>query len=271
VSEGTQACIRGCKSHNYHAAGCAGGTRESPCGGCLPRLAIKDEMLCRPCKSAAIRALLSFGDLAAWIRDNVPRGSRSDAADSNHVARAWAPLSIDAITDLDELGALIGSWVMIAIEEHPAGLRGPDWNGARIAPSSKRVTADGTIVYDEARVVGVKAGDAGTAVVAGSTWIKSWGDWYAAQPWADGWHDELVGAAKAAQKKWPQALRARKAPMPCISCDQVMLWFHPAAQQGAAAEVICHNKACGRTLTEDDYWIEVTNRRAQITPHADAA
>lgn len=254
-------CLRGCTFRGSHATDCED---QEVCRGCLPRTVEPGSLLCRGCKGAAIRALLSFGELAVWLRDNVRRGTRGDAKDVNAVAKAWAPLSIEALTDLDEIASLLGTWVMIAVEEHPAGLHGPDWNGARIAPAAKATTAGGERVYLDPRVVGVKAGDPGAVIVKAALWMKSFADWYAAQPWAGAWCDEITQASRHINARWPQVVRASKAPLPCPKCDEVMLWFHPAAEEGAEARVICHGDTCDEVLTVEDYWIRVTEKREQI-------
>lgn len=234
------------------------------CTGCLPRPATEGEQLCRGCKTSTIRALLSFGELAAWLRENVEPGTRGDAKDVNAVARAYAPLSIDALTDLDEIANLLAAWVRVGCEEYPGGLHGPDWRGARVAPATASTDSTGDRLYYPARVVGVRAGDDGQAIIAAAQWLTSFADWYAAQPWADSWHDELTKGARDVRARWPQVVRAKKAPLPCPKCGLVMLWFHPSPRQGWSASVICHTDGCDVMLTEEDFWIKVHEKRAEM-------
>jgi hypothetical protein len=256
VSDAVRACLRGCVIRAQHLSEC----QDSACTGCLWRPATIGE-LCIGCHGRPVRALAELGDLADWIRQNVEPGTRRDPGDVNAVDEAWAPLSIEALTDLDALATMVSGWARIAVEEHPDHLHGPDWRGMRIVPNSKRTLAWGEVVYEEARIVGVRAGNEGAVIAAAAGWMISFSEWFAAQPWADDWHDDLVAGARAANKKWPRTPSRRKAPLPCPSCDLISLWWNPASEFKADATVTCHNDECGRVLTESDYWVQVMSRR----------
>lgn len=260
-------CARGCTSRGRHLSDCPD---QEACAGCQPRTVEPGAVLCRACIGQTIRALLSLGELAVWIRENVERGSRGDSKDVNVVAHAWAPLSIDALTDLDEMVTTLATWTMLAVEEHPAGLKGPDWRGARVVPDSKRATETMGIVYDGARVVGLRATEDVGVIEIAAAWIKTHVDWFIAQPWADSWHDEITQCLRSAQAKWPQTVRARKTPLPCpeVECNEMSLWWHPPAEEGQEASVICHNDACGRVLTIADYYIAVRDKQAELNAAA---
>lgn len=256
MSEAVCACLRGCVIRGSHLSEC----QDSNCTGCLWRPA-RIGQLCTGCHGRAIRSLADLGDLAGWIRQNVEPGTRHDPSDVNAVDSAWAPLSIEALTDLDGLATMVSGWARVAVEEHPDHLHGPDRRGMHVVPDSKRTTAWGETVYDSARVVGVRAGSEGAVIGAAAGWMISFSEWFADQPWADEWHDELVAGARSAAKKWPRDPTRRKAPLPCPSCDLISLWWHPASEFKLDATVACHNDECGRVLTESDYWVQVMSRR----------
>lgn len=256
MSDAVYACLCGCVIRGKHLSEC----QDEACTGCLWRPATIGQ-ICSACHGRAVRSLAELGDLAAWIRQNVQPGSRRDPGDVNAVDGAWAPVSIEALTDLDALATMISGWVRIAVEEHPSGLHGPDRRGMHVVPDSKRRTAWGEVVYDSARIVGVKADENGSVIGFSAGWMISLSEWFAEQAYADEWHDELVAGVKAAARKWPRNPTRRKAPLPCPSCDLVSLWWHPASEFKIDATVVCHNDECGRVLTESDYWVQVMSRR----------
>jgi hypothetical protein len=273
VSE-TQTCIRGCTFLGRHQPGAhdpsADGdfVAEADCSGCLPRPAEPEQLLDRACKGRATRSLTSLADVAGHVRDMVERGTRRDALEVNYDPVALAPLSIEALTDLDEMAATLATWVMLAVEEHPAGLSGPDWQGARIVPASRRRNDRGEVRYDDARLVGVRAGGDGKVIGIAASWIRTHADWFAGQPWADQWHDEITDQARKVQARWPKLVRARKAPLPCPKCDRLTMWWHPAAFVGLDASVICHADDCDVVLTEEDYWIKILEKRHEMAKSA---
>lgn len=256
MSDAVCACLRGCVIRGKHLSEC----QDSDCAGCLWRPATIGH-LCSGCHGRAVRSLAELGDLAGWIRQNVEPGTRHDPADVNYVDSAWAPLSIEALADLDSLATLVATWSLIGVEEHPDGLHGPDWRGAHVVPASKRLTTWGSPVYDPPRVAGVRAGHQGQVIGSAAAWMISFSEWFAAQPWAGEWHDQIVAEAASVASKWPREAFRRKSPLPCPSCDMVSLWWHPASEFKADATVTCHNDECGRVLTESDYWVQVMARR----------
>lgn len=288
-AETVEPCIRGCLAHGKHlpACPCHGDTHahadsQCPsCPGCAPRVADVGR-LCQPCSGRITRALLDAPDLVGWIREQVTpgtwRGTRDDV-----LREAPAPLTVDAVADADDLHALLSAWAVAYADL--TGLTGPSWGGSAIRPGSRRridlpgphgLPSTRHVVYDDPRVVGLRAdADHRDATHRVATWLLRHREGIAALDWAASWHDEVVDAIRGASSRWPRAPRQRKLPLPCPSCDQVMLWMHPPAGPPAYQDdgslswaypisVCCHNDACGRVLTEGDYYLAVGNIRRQL-------
>lgn len=245
-------CIRGCTIPDAHGPDCTcaddghehvNGHHDHPigqacddacrwcdeCAGCLPRPATvgqPDPRLCQACGGRARLAILDAGDLVQWVRDNVVPGTWRPG-DRGVLREAPAPLTEQAVDDADAIHAALADWVIAYTLA--TGLTGPSWAGSAIRPQVRRVAEDGTTRYDDARVIGLRAaGDHRvTARLAG--WTLTHLEGFAGQSWAGDWHDEIVTLTRQVSGRWPREDRVRKLPIPCPSCDRVMLYMHPPA------------------------------------------
>lgn len=127
----TEPCDRGCSIRGQHLSGCAG----DPCTGCLPRPA-EYGRLCLGCHGRLTRAIYQAPELVDYLRCVGPAQSGDDTVDGTR--EAPIPLNTAAVDAADHLHALLCSWVGVVVDEHPAGLHGPDPTGTRFTHPSKR-------------------------------------------------------------------------------------------------------------------------------------
>jgi hypothetical protein len=253
-------CARGCTARGRHLPTCSDGTetshsRESPdaCGGCLPRSATVG-LLCEPCAGRVTRALLDAPHLVAWLRENVAPGAASDAPRVAGTREAPAPLSLTAVDDIDTIVTALVVAVMSFCKD--TTLVGPQLVGVR------------AVVLDKtrARVIGIRsevAPEESTAQFA--AWLIDHLEGVAAQPWAPAWATSVTHAVASASKRFPRADPARKLPIPCPSCDRLLLYMHPPFAAGHPTTVTCHGADCARVLTEADYWLRAQTLYSERT------
>lgn len=272
-------CARGCTLDGQHAPPCDG----NDCGGCLPRPADTGH-LCERCYTALRRDLATAPSLINWLRQHVePGGPRQDGKTTG-TRNPPAPLSADAVAAADDLHAMLASWVLLILEEHPSRLHGPSWEGSAVRPVSKR-TVDGgewqARVYEDARVVGVEPprqheltwplDRLGYPVELGyapprtvtytehidatspvTKWLLTQLDWCAAQDWAGEMAREVTETTATLLARWPQEARARTiTDLPCPKCDRISLVYYPVATFLGKVLVQCEHHDCGRTIDED--------------------
>lgn len=249
-------CARGCTVRDRHLSSCPD---SETCPGCQPREASVG-LLCEPCVGRVTRALLDAPHLVAWLRENVAPGSGGDAPRVAGTREAPAPLSLAAVDDIDT----IVTCVVLAVITHTRDTRltGPRLIGVRAVRDG-----DGS-----ARVVGILSAaeaEESTGQLAG--WVIDHLAGIAASTWGHHWADMMTRAVAVASKRFPRADPARKLPIPCPSCDRVMLYMHPPVAAGHPTTVTCHASDCARVLTEADYWLRAQTlyaERARLTQTA---
>jgi hypothetical protein len=251
------ACIRGCAVVGRHLARCtcADSRHEhveprhehaadevcqddtcrwcDECAGCQPR-SVHTGLLCQACIGRVTRAVLDIGELAFWLRLNVPPGTRRTPGEVLRVTSA--PLDVQAVDDADWLHGLTVHWLAVLDGKRPIG----DVRGTALPPGSTGLP---------------------TAHVAAGMLARL--DRFAARDWAGRWHDSLTHAHATISRRWPREDRAVKLPLPCPSCDRVMLYLHPPTTPGAEQLVLCHVESCGRLLVMDDYYLRVNQALAE--------
>jgi len=202
------------------------------CTGCQPRLA-RVGRLCQPDIGRLTRALIDMPLLVVWVRMNVQPGTRSARGDV--LREAPAPLDVHAVDDADRLHGLASTWLARYFAESGIG-------------SAKTVAwlHEGAIL--RAGSNGLGAGNVSMMVLDHLAGVAS-------QPWAGAWHDSIVTAHRSVSARWPREDWAIKLPLPCPSCDRVMLYMHPPATEGADRLVICGTDWCNRVLTSDSYYL----------------
>lgn len=125
-------CARGCTVRGEHDPRCPSGQ----CTGCRPRQA-EYGTLCIGCHGRLTRALYQAPRLVAYLRGVDPQQS-SDEANVKGTREQPIPLNTAAVDAADELHAMLCSWVLLVLEEHPSGLKGPDARGSRLTEPTKR-------------------------------------------------------------------------------------------------------------------------------------
>lgn len=259
----TATCARGCRRKGRHATTCD----DQTCEGCQPRPATRGQ-LCGPCWGRLNGALADAPQLIRWMRQHVELGSVMDD-DRVDVSRfAPAPLSTDAVAAADDLHAMAVSWALLVMEEHPANLKGPSWRGSDVRPASTRVWVSGlddlgypsrlgyaevtsARVYEDARIVGLRAADATDPV---TTWLRIHLDWISEQEWAGEIVGEIVGAVRTGYARWPTEESSRLLPSPCPACDRLgSLAYYPPAFERGPVVVQCQHPECGEVTPEDRF------------------
>lgn len=253
----TIACARGCTVRDRHLNHCADAGAEPgaarTCTGCQPRTADAGQ-LCQLCEGRITRALLDAPHLVGWLRANVAPGAATDAPRVAGTREAPAPLSLAAVDDIDAVYATLANGIVRYCRA--ARLSGPRLSGAR-------TVADATTGAGW-RVGGIRAETPDAEAVGQlAAWLLDHLRGVMDQPWAPTWHDEVTTAVRTAGKRWPREEPARKLPIPCPSCDRVMLFMHPPVAAGHPTTVTCHAADCARVLTEGDYWLRASTLLAE--------
>lgn len=242
----TTPCARACVVQGRHLAACAS---TDSCTGCQPRTATVGR-LCDACSGRITRALLDAPHLVEWLRDNVAPGAGNDAPRVSGTREAPAPLSIAAVDDIDAICLTLVHAVIAYCDD--TGLVGPRLVGIRTATGLRPL------------VTGVRAvEDSHVTVAQLAAWLLDHHAGIVTQSWAGGWHNDITGAVFSASKRWPRQEPARKLPIPCPSCDKLMLFMHPPVSAGHPTTVTCHASECGRVLTEADYWVRAQTLYAE--------
>lgn len=253
-----QACVRGCTVPGKHKTTCRCadvGHRhviewhdhvpDAECsadcrgcdwcdGGCLPRPA-RVGLLCAGDAGRIVRTVAELPALVMWIRVNVTPGG----AGSRDVLReAPAPLDVQAVDDADRLHRLLCEWAARYLAD--AGLAGPKHVASLVRPGGH---------------ASLHAGATGEATGELAAWLTPHLAGMAAQPWAGRWHDRLTATVRQVDQRWPREDARIKLPLPCPTCQRVMLYRHPPVTKGADFTVICHADDCDRVLSLDDYYV----------------
>lgn len=241
-------CIVGCTVERRHGAECD----DKGCRGCQPRSADLPHAVCFQCLTRLAQALAKTPDIAAHLSSNIEPGAAPERGDETHTkgASAPAPMNLDAAADADELHAVLASWVLLILEEHPDKLHGPGWDGSDVRPASKRTTSWGAVVYEDPRVVGVRDPQA-TARLA--TWLNTHLSWAMQQPWADDMVTQVTRTINVLRGRWPTEEPPKFLPIRCPSCQLRSLRRYAPREQGHPADITCSNPACLRTLPEGHY------------------
>lgn len=235
-------CASGCTIRQQHVSDCPD---RDTCRGCLPRSA-EHGTLCRWCYQRLASDVAIVPDLVAHLRiigaphaqTNPPADGKSyrDPAEGNILPPAW--------TAADELHAMLASWALLVLEEHPNGVQmaGPDEAGAWH-------TRYGT-------VVGIAHINATVRLVQ---WLSTQLDWCARQPWAAEMRREVCDAVATTSARWPTATmveEARAVAMPCPRCEMLSLRYAPPSEYRQPFQVTCINPDCARVWTEDEWaWL----------------
>lgn len=234
-------CATGCTTRGQHATACETDT----CTGCLPRPATTGN-LCHWCYRQLTERLAAAPDLVRHLRDigaphahiAPPSDTRTytDPAEGTVLPAAW--------TAADELHAMLASWALLILEEHPQGhaMVGPNEVGAWH-------TRYGT-------VVGIAHVNATRRL---TDWLTPWLPWAAEQEWAAEMVREVRSVVDTTIARWPTATAVepvKPVPMPCPRCDLMSLTYTPPTAPGDAFRVACGNPDCARVWSEDEWeWL----------------
>lgn len=232
-------CGYGCKIRGQHVTDCA----RDECRGCLPRPA-EVGTLCAWCHQRLTADVASTPDLIAHLRVigaphaelaplRVGIHSPKDAAESSILPAAW--------TTADEVHAMLASWALLILEEHPHGqqMTGPDEVGAWH-------TRYGT-------TVGIAHVKATAALVR---WLLPHLDWCAGQEWGAEMRREVGSMVATTAARWPTAAMVEPEhalPQPCPSCDHHSLRYSPPSEYRQPFKVSCTDPDCARVWSEDEW------------------
>lgn len=262
----TASCAHGCIVRGHHTASCMGecaGCRsdgghrracDRTCGGCRPRQA-EFGQLCAWCWQRLHADLVDAPGLVAHLRevaepDAGARPLSENPARSDPAETAMLSAAVDAA---DELHGQIAAWALLIIDEHPAGLAGPDRRDWWTSHGRLAVLDDGETYTSRPRVVGIRRPrpDATQRLVA---WLLPHLEWASRQPWIGDMRAELKSLVSTTHARWPQVERPRHvAGIPCARCNQLTLTYSPPAAFKHPFVVTCTNPDCGRVFSEAEW------------------
>lgn len=239
MTETTATCAVGCTTRGQHTTDCAD---RSECRGCLPRPA-EHGTLCAWCWQRLNADVAGAPRLVAHLREiGKPAAQAAPPSDTQtHRDPAEGSILPAAWVAADELHAMLASWALLILEEHPSGARmaGPDEVGAWH-------TAYGA-------TVGVRTPAATARLCA---WLTPLLPWCAEQEWAAEMRREVGEAVATMSARWPtpdMVEPPHAVPMPCPACGWRSLVYAPPSVAGAAFRVSCSNPDCARVWSEDEW------------------
>lgn len=237
----TTTCATGCTIRGQHTTDCT----DNNCRGCLPRPADTGN-LCAWCYNRMRADIATIPHLVRHLREigqphaqNAPPSDTrtyNDPAEASVLPAAWGAA--------DELHAMLASWALLLLEEHPNGnqMAGPDERGAWH-------TRYGT-------VVGIAHVKATERLV---DWLTPWLEWCAGREWAAEMRSEVATLVATTSARWPTASMVepeRTVAMPCPRCEMLSLVYTPPSAERAPFKVSCTNPDCARVWTEDEWeWL----------------
>jgi hypothetical protein len=238
-------CVRGCTTKD-HRSDCSG----DGCKGCMPRPADAPHVICWPDYARTAQAITQAPDVVAHLLTLLEPGGPQERGGEKHTKgdSAPAPLNLNAAADADTLHAELGAWAERIIEERH--VNGPDWTGSDIRPATKRYTAWGDRVYEDARLVGVRDPRATARLAA---WLGVHLDWAMQQEWAGEMVTQVTRAVNILKGRWPTEEPPKFLTARCPSCGLRSLRRHAPRDVGLPADITCTNPDCMRTIGEEHY------------------
>lgn len=248
-------CPCTCHTNLYAPCDTPGGCHEhhdgTACRGCLPKPIPDSRTVCQDCETRLTAALDEAPHLVAHIRSHIEPGPAPTDPDRpkrhGKAEAAPAPLSVAALSDADDLHALLASWaVRIAASRR---LHGPSWAGSDVRPASKRRHPIGAMVYEDARVVGVRY-DGATRHV--TDWLRVHIDHAVALDDAADLVDEIASLVGALKRRWPDEEPVRWLPrIRCPKCHRMSLRRSPPKFVGQPVMIHCSATDCGKQIAEE--------------------
>ena len=248
------ACASGCTIRRRHLADCGtedGDTTADACPGCLPRPASDGSTVCIVCDGRWTDALTRAPELVTHIRSLIEPGSAGPSeAQWKHTkgAAAPAPLNVAAVSDADDLHAVLASWAARVVDE--SGMHGPHWSGSDVRPASRRRTCGG-VAYEDARVVGLTAGTDGAATREVAGWLLTHRAWILSREWVPVMVQEVSRMVGQLRARWPVEERPARLPIRCPECGQRALTRYAPREAGWPSTITCDE--CGQTIPEQLY------------------
>lgn len=225
------ACQTGCTLRDQHLAQCRG-----DCWGCLPR-PTDSGLVCARCQTRLGAAIRTTPALVDWLRQQLdPTQTASDRVSGTHAPPA--PLNVAAVADADDLHAMLASWALLHLEEHPDNLSGP-----RLGGTLRTTTGD---------VAGVLSAAGNAPTVELCRWLNTHLPWALDREWAGVYVSEVTERVAVLRARYPDDERSRAIlDVPCPRCDRLSLVYHPPAWAGSRIQVICEHYECGAEIPED--------------------
>lgn len=243
------ACVNGCTSRGIHYDDCPD---PGTCKGCRIRPADLPHIVCFPDYTRTAQAITQAPDLVTHLLSQLEPGASSERGDEKSTKGDSAPaaLNLNAATDADAIHTELAGWALVIMEEHPARLTGPDWQGSDIRPASKRRTEWGEAVYEDARVVGVRDAEATRRLCR---WLGAHLDWALQQEWAGEMVTQVTRAINITKSRWPIEEPPKFLPARCPACGLRSLRRHAPTAPGEEAHITCSNRACTQIIDVSFY------------------
>ncbi|MCU9993624.1 hypothetical protein FYZ36_03175 [Mobiluncus mulieris] len=214
------ACVMGCRGDGF----------MNPSGDGLPRLASVG-LLCAWCFQRLRRDVVELPGLCEHLLAVGDSGMVRESP-----ARRVQPRSkVLYSATLSEVDRLTGILARLAL----------------VIGQLRRVSVPGReawLVTDDGVPMGIRTLEATASLVA---WVEPQLEWLAGFEAVGPFRRDLARAVALARARWPQRERSRLIPgVRCERCGQETLRYHPPTVQGAAAEIVCENVACGLQLSD---------------------
>lgn len=253
-------CDTGCTIRGEHTSSCTGHcahARHETCCGCLPRPA-EHGHLCAWCWQRLSSDVAAAPALVQHLREvGEPDAGRTPMSDDVHSPNdpAEADMLSAAIDAADEIHAILASWAMLILEEHPDIDHGPDQTGWWQSRTHTKIDPDtGELYVSHRRPVGLRRDETRPThnLVA---WLTPHLPWCAEQPWASEMRTEIGSIIATTTARWPTTdYRTRPVPgVECARCGQQGLTYTPTTFYRAQFKVTCTNPECGRIYSEDEW------------------
>lgn len=230
----------------------------STCTGCAPRptLAAEPLLVCVHHRARVVSALAAAPDLVAHLRECVIPGKAStgDPTGTRSSSAAPAPLSVAAVSDADDVHAMLMSWALEVRRLHPSHPV-PPMAGSDVRPQTSTRTADGAAVVVDAQVVGLTSTAPPETTTWVTRWLLDWLHWALCQPaLAAALATEIPAVIGRIRARWPIEDRDAALAVPCPACDLRTLIRHVPRWASAPVTVTC--SACTWVADEDRYdWL----------------
>lgn len=246
-------CAKGCTVRGRHLEQCT----DTECRGCLPRRA-KYGRLCGWCWQRLNADVVDAPTLVEHLREVAePDAAAAAPSDSRSYRDPAEGSALSAAVDAaDEIHAVLASWALLIVDEHPAGLTGPDqraWRSTTPYLATDKETGERYQMYEHP--VGFRDAAATGRLVR---WLLPHLTWAAEQDWIGDMRRELGHLMATTRARWPMEESERPVPFAtCSECDRASLVYYPPSEFRAQVQVACNHPECGHIYDERSWGLLV--------------